>query len=257
MLALRDLQAAFAAHLGGEDRPDLAHAVVGDAVSATARLRIHRHHVRHSLIGALAATFPTVQAIVGETFFATMAAGFVLQDFPGQPVLTEYGAAFPAFVSGYGPAATLPYLADVSRLDWALNLAYHAPIEPRLEASDLAGLPGERLFELELALAAGATLVRSPWPIDRIWHAAQPGAPAGTVSLDEGSASVLVLRRPEDAAFACLDPAEAAFVAALAAGASLGEAGERAFSGEPAFDPSTTFARLLSLQAFAALQQGV
>src|SRR3990167_6672541 len=66
MLALRDLQAAFAAHLKGEDRPDLVEVVVGDTISAAARLRIHRHHVRQSLAGALAATFPTVQAIVGE-----------------------------------------------------------------------------------------------------------------------------------------------------------------------------------------------
>ncbi len=254
MSALRDLQAAFAAHLEGEDRPGLADVVVGDTIAAAARLRIHRHHVRQSLVGALAATFPTVQAIVGEAFFRTMAAGFALGDLPGQPVLAEYGAGFPAYVSGYGPAATLPYLGDVARLDWSLNLAYHAPMDARLAASDLAGMPAERLFELRLTLAAGAALVRSVWPIDRIWYAAQPAAPSGTVSLEEGPASVLVLRRPEDSVFASLDPAEAAFVAALAGGASLGEAAEETFAGEPAFDPSGTFARLLALEVFAAMQ---
>lgn len=257
MLALRDLQAALAAHLEGEERPALADLVVGDAIAASARLRIHRHHVRQSLVGALAATFPTVQAIVGEAFFGTMAKGFIREDLPAQPVLAEYGAGVPAYVSAYGPAATMPYLADVARLDWALNFSYHSPLAPRLVASDLAGLAGERLFELKLAFAAGAILVRSPWPIDRIWHAAQPGAPAGTVSLEEGPASVLVLRRPDDSAFASLDPAEAAFVAAVAEGGSLGAAAEAAFVVEPAFDPSTTFAKLLSLQAFAALRHGV
>ncbi|WP_422035376.1 putative DNA-binding domain-containing protein [Reyranella sp.] len=257
MLALRDLQAAFAAHVEGEERPALADLVVGDAIAASARLRIHRHHVRQSLAGALAATFPAVQAIVGEAFFATMAMGFVQEDLPGQPVLAEYGAGFPAYVAGYGPAATMPYLGDVARLDWSLNFSYHSPLAPRLAAPELAGLTAERLFELKLELAAGSTLVRSPWPIDRIWHAAQPGALAGTVSLEEGPASVLVLRQPDDSAFASLDPAETAFVAALAEGASLGEAAEAAFAVEPAFDPSSTFARLLSLEAFAALRHGV
>ena len=42
MLALRDLQAAFAAHLRGEDRPGLAEAVVGDTISAAARLLAQR-----------------------------------------------------------------------------------------------------------------------------------------------------------------------------------------------------------------------
>lgn len=254
MPGLRDLQAAFAAYLEGQDGTGLADGVMGDTVSAEARLRIHRHHVHQSLAGALATTFPTVHAIVGEVFFETMAADFVVENLPDQPVLAEYGAGFPAHVSGYGPAAALPYLADMARLDWALNLAYHAPMEARLAASDLAGRSAGRLFDLQLALATGSALIRSAWPIGRIWHAAQPGAPSGTVSLEEGAASLLVLRRPDDAAFASLDPGEAGFVAALAQGASLGEASEAAFSVEPAFDPSKAFARLLSLEAFAAMQ---
>jgi hypothetical protein len=169
-------------------------------------------------------------------------------------VLAEYGAEFPTFVAGYGPAAGLPYLADMARLDWALNLAFHAPLERRLTAVDLTGLPPERLFELRVALAAGSALVRSSYPIDRIWHASQPGATAGIVSLEEGPAAVIVLRQLDDAAFASLKPAEAAFVAALGEGGSLGEGTEAALSFEPSFDPSATFARLLALQAFAALQ---
>ena len=254
MLALRDLQAAFAAHLKGEDRPDLVEVVVGDTISAAARLRIHRHHVRQSLAGALAATFPTVQAIVGEAFFRTMAEGFVLRELPAQPVLAEYGAGFPAFVRGYGPAAALPYLTDMAQLDWALNLAFHAPLEDRLTTSGLADLPAKRLFDLKPALAAGSTLLRSPYPIDRIWHASQPGATVGTVSLEEGPASVLVLRWPDDAAFASLDAAEEGFLAALVDGSSLGEAAEAAVSVEPDVDPSRILARLLALEAFAALQ---
>jgi len=257
MLALRDLQSAFAAHLKGENRPGLAATVAGDTISAAARLRIHRHHVMQSLAAALASTFPTVHAIVGEAFFRTMAEGYVLREMPGQPVLAEYGEGFPGFVSGYGPAATLPYLADMAKLDWALNLAFHAPLGGRLAVSDLADLPAERLFDLRPALAIGATLLQSPYPIDRIWHASQPGATAETVSLEDGPASVVVLRRSDDAAFASLEPSEAAFVAALAGGAGLGEAAEAALSVEPAFDPSGAFARLLSLEVFAALQHRV
>ena len=254
MLGLRDLQAAFAAHLKGEDRSDLADAVVGDTISAPARLRVHRHHVAQSLAEALAATFPTVQAIVGEAFFRTMAMEFVAANLPVQPVLAEYGEGFPAFVSDYEPAAALAYLADMARLDWVLNRAFHAPLEERLSAPDLAVLSAERLFGLKVPLAAGSTLVRSHYPIDRIWHASQPGATVGTVSLEEGPASVVVLRRADDAAFASLTRAEAAFLEALGEGASLGGASEVALAVEPAFDPAKTLARLLALQAFAALQ---
>src|SRR5262245_27805286 len=55
-LALRELQAAFAAHVAGADRAELVDAVIGDAIPAAARLDIHRHHVFDSLRAALAAT---------------------------------------------------------------------------------------------------------------------------------------------------------------------------------------------------------
>ena len=118
---LRELQTALAAYLAGEARLDLEAAVVGDSIPAAARLRVHRHHVRDSLVAALAATFPTVRAVVGEDFFRRLAHAFVAATLPVQPVLAEYGAGLPDFLGAYPSAAALPYLADIARLDEALN----------------------------------------------------------------------------------------------------------------------------------------
>jgi hypothetical protein len=253
-LALRDLQAAFAAHVMGVDRADLVAAVVGDAIPAVARLSVYRHHVLESLGRALAATFPTVEALVGADFFRGVARAFIGQALPAQPVLAEYGADFPGFIADYEPARGLPYLADVARLDWALNLAFHAPLGGRLQAADLSALPAERLPSMSIGLTAGTVLVSSHYPLDRIWEASQPGAANGTVDLNSGAANLLVLRRLEDAAFVSLSASEAAFVIALAEGRSLERATEAAFQADPGFDLSTSFARLLALGAFAALQ---
>jgi hypothetical protein len=250
-LALRDLQAAFAAHLVGADSTELAAQVLGDAIPAAARLRVYRHHVFESLGSALAATFPTVQAVVGEDFFRGLARGFIGQSLPTQPVLAEYGAGFPAFVAGHVAARGLPYLPDVARLDWALNLAFRAPADGRLAAADLAAIPADRLPSVRLGLAPGTVLVASPYPLDRIWAASQPGAPADPVDLAAGGARLLVLRRPDDAAFVSLLSGEAAFVVALGDGLSLEEAAGRAETG---FDVSACFARLLGLGVFAATQ---
>jgi hypothetical protein len=253
-LALPDLQAAFAAHVSGNDRADLIAAVVGDTIPAEARLRVYRHHVSHSLSAALAATFPTVQALVGEGFFRSLAQGFVAETLPAQPVLAEYGAGFPAFVAVHEQARDLPYLADIAHLDWALNVAFHSPESRRLTAADLAGIAAEQLPSVSIALPEGASLIHSRYPIDRIWKASQPGASADTVDLGAGRADLLVLRRADDAAFIALEAGEAAFVAALAEGASLEIAAERTLSADPSFDLSPAFARLLTLEAFAALQ---
>jgi hypothetical protein len=253
-LALRDLQAAFAAHIMGADRADLVAAVAGDTIPAAARLGVYRHHVFESLGTALAATFPTVQALVGTDFFRSLARAFVGHALPVQPVLAEYGADFPVFIADYAPARDLPYLADVARLDWALNLAFHAPIEDRLQAADLSTVPAERLPSLSIALAVGSVLVSSRYPLDRIWEISQPGAASETVDLNSGASNLLVLRRLDDAAFVSLSAGEAAFMAALTAGMSLERAAGAAFQADAAFELSTSFARLLALEAFAALQ---
>lgn len=254
MLALPDLQKAFAAYLSGEDGAELALLVRGDSISAAARLRIHRHHVEQSLASALAATFPTVQALVGREFFVAMARTFVAVNLPAQPVLAEYGAGFPAFVGGYAAARDLPYLADMARLDWALNVAFHSPEAPRLAATDLEGLAPDGLLGLTLELAPGVALVQSTFPIDRIWQASQPGVGVPQVDLGAGKVALLVTRRSDDAAFVSLDVAEAAFVGAILGGATLEAAAQAAFGVEPAFDLSTCFGRLLASGVFAALR---
>jgi hypothetical protein len=242
-LALRDLQAAFAAHLRGEERSELA-AAVGDA----RRLAIHRHHVAHSLATALAATFPTVQALVGAEFFRRIAGVFVARHLPTQPVLAEYGSDFAAFLAAEEAMHGLPYLADMARLDWALNVAFYSPRHP---AADLTGALPEALLSKVLTLAPGAALVRSRYPIDRIWTASQPDASDGEVNLAEGPACLLVLQT----GFIRLGEGEAAFVAAIAEGCSLEAAAGAGFTAEGGFDLSACFGRLRACEAFAAVQQ--
>jgi hypothetical protein len=248
-LALPELQAAFSAHLAGEQRPDL----LGEILPIARRLAIHRHHVRGSLAAALAATFPTVQALVGADFFGALARAFIDRSLPTQPVLSEYGAGFANFIAGQESARSLPYLADVARLDWALNLAFHAPAGRRVAATDLAALPSERLPALRMTLAPGTALLASDYPLDRIWAAAQPGASADPVDLSTGGVHLLVLRRPDDAGFVNLLPGESAFLASLAEGRLLEEAA-LAGQADAGFDLSVSFARFLGLGVFAVAQ---
>jgi hypothetical protein len=248
--ALPELQAAFAMFLAGGDERGFAAEIVGDTIGAEARLRIYRHHVRHSLTTVLATTFPTVQALVGEEFFAALSRDFLERDLPRQPVLSEYGAGFADFIAGFEPARGLPYLADMARLDWALNLAFHTDPGARLDGAALEAIAPEHLTSLRVRLANGVSLLSSPFPLDRIWSASQPGAPDDKVEMTEGK-TVLLVRAD---GFVALQPGEAAFLTGLAAGETLGQAAAAGLSAEPRFDLSTCFARFLGTRVLAALQ---
>jgi len=246
-LALRELQAAFVAHLLSNDDASAAPSIAGDSIPAVARLRVHRHHVFTSLGKALAATFPTVQRLVGEECFMALARGFVATTLPQGPVLAEYGAAFPGFLQDHPSVRALPYIADVARLEWALNTAFYSPVEHGLTSTDLSAIPIEELPLQRLTLAVGTALIRSDYPLDAIWATAQPGAPDQTVDLGAGGVRLLVFRRPDDAGFVGLGGGEAALAAALMPGASLEEAASAAAAAEPDLDLSRAFARLLGL----------
>src|SRR5690242_17624053 len=75
---------------------------------------------------ALAASFPTVQALMGEESFAAMARAFWHANPPLRGDLAWFGEALPAFIADSEQLADVPYLSDVARLDWLLALAERA-----------------------------------------------------------------------------------------------------------------------------------
>jgi hypothetical protein len=250
--SLRDIQAAFAAHLSGHDQPELVAAIGGDSRTALQQLQLHRHHVTRSVGAALAATFPTVAAVVGQEYFGLLARDFMVGMALEDPVLSRYGEHFPQLVAAKQDMHGLPYLADVARLDWALNVAFHAGLEPRLSATDLAAWPQDALLGLSVRLPTGSSLIESAYPLDLIWQASQPSSSVDKVDLAAGPAYLMVFRRSEDAAFAVLSPGEAAFIKHLRRGYRLAIAAQHASRVEEDFDVAATFGRMLGLRLLVA-----
>ena len=66
-----------------------------------------------------------------------MARAYALAEPPRSPVLMDYGAGFADFIAGFAPAASLPYLPDVARIERAWREAYHAADAEPLTAGGL------------------------------------------------------------------------------------------------------------------------
>jgi hypothetical protein len=247
MRALPDVQRDFRRALLGEDDEDAAAAVLDDGLTARGRLALYRHHVLSMLTGVLEATFPVVCRLVDARFFRWVADRFIREHPPEGPCLFEYGAHLPEFLAKFPACQHLAYLPDVARLEWALNAALHAEDAVPHDPSTLRAMPPEMVARLTFRLDPSLTLLRSPWPIARIWQANQPGsAREAVVDLDEGGACLEVRRRGDDVIVRELTPAAHALRAGLASGRNLEDAAMEALAQDTGFDLTAALAELLA-----------
>jgi hypothetical protein len=251
MPTLPDLQAAFRAALlearDGDPAGPLGAEIRGDGLSPEARLAVYRHHVLTTLAAVLKDAYPVVARLVGDGFFAFAADAFVRGHPPDTPCLFEYGAGFATFLAGFPPCRELVYLPDVARVEWAMHAAAHAPDAEAVDPGRLREVPAEATGGLVLRLHPSLALVSSPWPVDRIWRANQPGADA-EVDLAAGAARVEVRRLGDDVVWRSLPAAEHAFRAALAGGAALAPAAEAALAVDGTFDLAAALGALFTEQ---------
>jgi hypothetical protein len=245
-LTLRDLQAAFRRAMQGEPEAALLAEIVENGLATAGRLAIYRHHVVATLTDVLTSTYPVICRLVDPRFFAYAAHDYIREHLPASPCLFEYGTSFPEFLAAFPPCRHLEYLADVARLEWALHAARHADDPPALEPAQLASVPTHETPWLVLQLHPSVAFIGSPWPIDRIWRANQPGSdPEATVDLAAGEARLEIRCQGDDVVFRTLDAPTFAFRRALAEGLPLAGAADRALTLQPDFPLTAAVRNLL------------
>ena len=212
-------------------RPPPAGLVAWNGSDVATRFGVHRNNVLASLTGVLADGFPVVRQLVGDDFFHAMARCHLRDHPPASPVMTEYGDDFADWLADFGPTAALPYLANLARLERARVRACHAADAQELSDDALAHALADpdALPHLRLALHPSLAVLRSAHAVVSLWAAHQADDPAAVqaavaaVDLDRPEAAV-VLRQGDDVLVLPLPAPDAEFVAALLAGATLGEA---------------------------------
>lgn len=208
------------------------------------RYGVYRNNVVTGLARALAARFSTTEKIVGEEFFTAMAREFVQRHPPSSPVLLHYGEDFAGFIADFAPAASLPYLADVVRLENAHIRAYHARDTAPIEPKALSRISPDRMSGLTFAFHPSASVVRSAYPIVTIWSMNSGEQPLAPITAWEAEDALIT--RPELSVLTRrIEPGSAIFLLALIGGAPLGEAFEAALAQDQGFDLGRNLADLL------------
>ncbi|MDX1486810.1 MAG: DNA-binding domain-containing protein [Acidiferrobacterales bacterium] len=246
MSALRNLQLAFAWELYGPTSLDVASRIRANGLSGERRLQVYRNNMSTSLTEALRAIYPVVQRLVGEEFFRHAARHYIRRHPSRSGNLHDSGDKFPLFLAAFPAARELCYLADIARLEWAYHEVFHAAGAQPLDLTRLATIPPEHHEKLRFHLHPASRLVRSPYPILRIWEVNQEDYDGKQhVDLDDGGANVLVIRRGLDIALESYGDGEFALLEAFQRKQRFADACRQALTLDPNIDLSTFFQQLM------------
>ena len=150
-----------------------------------------------ALVNALRLSYPMVDALVGDEFFDRTCRIFAEANLPRAASLAVYGEGFADFLADFAPAAGLPYLSDVARLDRAVEIALRAPAQQRRFVGAVVSM------DLPQSLA----VLRLTYPVDEIRAALGDDEAMAAIVTMPAERFVLVWRKGFDAAVQRIAPA--------------------------------------------------
>lgn len=251
-MRLSDFQDAFAAALWQAPSPIEPTDVGISSVVHHPAFAVYRNTVTKGCIDALQANYPTVHALVGEDWFRAAAHLYAQAHPPQDARLTQYGDGFADFLEHFGPAAQLPYLPDVARLDRCWTESHLAADASALDASWLAAQDASSLATLVLVPHPAARWHRSPQhPAFALWRAHREGLTLPE-DIDWHSDGGLLTRPQGAVQWTALPAAGVAFLNACTRGDRLESAALAALAADPDADLSALMALMLQAGALAA-----
>lgn len=247
--------APFAAALTDPDLPPPDALRMRDGDNVARGFAVYRNNVMVSLVDALAARFPVTTRLVGDDFFRAMARALVQDSPPESPLMMTYGDNLPEFIEAFPPAASVPYLADVARLEAARTRALHAADALPLPRDALKGWADEDLAMVRLTLHPSVEAISSSYAVATIWCAHQEDEiPEG---LDPDVPEEVLIARPGmEVRVHLLPPGGAAFIARLQDGAPLGEAAASVAREVPSFDAAQALAVVIAADLVVGVAAG-
>jgi len=247
-------QADFSAALLDPCLPCPAGLCSANGADPASRFLVYRNNVQGSLINALADSYPVVQQLVGEEFFRGMASIFIQQQPPHSPLMSRYGDGLADFIDAFEPAAEVPYLADVARLERLRTRAYHAADAATVSAQQISAALADpqTLVELNITLHPSLHLLDSAYAVVSIWAAHQQDATLAGIDIRQGQ-HALVLRNGLEVEVFALDQGASVFIRHLLHRRPLLQAAQDS----PPFDLPQTLALLIGHNAITDLNNQV
>lgn len=174
---------------------------------------------------ALAEVFDAVHHVLGDERFSKLCFAYAEKFGADDYNLNFAGREFPDFIGNSSVPSAFPFLADLSKLEWAIWEAFHAFDGAPLSPDKIAGIPLEEWDGAKVRFQPSARLVSSAWPVLDIWRARKEDPEK--VKIDTSRPQrVLIGRNGLEVRCELIDENQFHLLEALLAGKSLGEACE-------------------------------
>jgi hypothetical protein len=216
-----------------------------DAADADPGFAVYRRNLRGNFAQVLALEFPALQRLLGEQAFRALARDFQREHPSRSGNLHGIGAPLAPYLRSQLAGSPRAWLADIAALEWAWeDAAVAADAGSGVDVAAFARLDPDAQLAQRARLHPALRVVRSAAPIHAIWRDNLPDASGRiaslqadySLSLQRGGEAVVIERPGQQVEVTVVPDAEAAWLQALAAGTTLGDAIDQALAVDPHFD---------------------
>jgi Putative DNA-binding domain len=246
--SLRETQQWMAAHILRPERSDtdeLARVLVQPPRGHCGeRLGVYVSGYPARVQEAVEESFPAVAHIIGHRATHGLIGRYLTVVTRHTYNLNDVGAKLPSFLRSDPLTDRFPFLPDLAVLEWAVARAFHAYDQPPLDPAPLAAWTEAQWQLAVLQFHPSVALVSASWPIRELWEARETSIEEIDIDMRDRPDHVLVRRAGCAVHCESLSDDEAAVLAALVAGCTLGQVSEALMTrgGNPAA-VATWFAR--------------
>jgi len=219
-------------------------------ISLENRMKVYRNNVIRSLTDATLSALPMTKKLVGEEFLEEAARRYVVKNLPTEGNLNLYGTTFPDFIRTYEPAQAIPYLYDMTRLEWAWEKAYYAADDAALDPQKLAQLPEDDLADVGFELRRSCFLIESDHPLDIIVDFCRSEREDTIQKLPKHGVKLLAYRPLLSVEIRKITDHEYLFLETLKNGKTIHETAETILEDDPNVDISDLLQKFLGLGVF-------
>ena len=163
--------------------------------SIDARFSIYATGLVPRVVEALEDDYPALRRIVGQGPFRSLAARYIESHPSGSSDLGQVGAHLATFLRTDPLSEGLSFLSDLAELEWSLSLAFIAADAEPVTWGELQALGDESVVDLPMWLVPGHRVIRSRWPLVRLWHLKDVPDEDVDLSVEEKPNYILVRRR--------------------------------------------------------------